>query len=55
VRTEILSAREALACAPNKISVGARGVLFFGSFFCTSKRNEQKKQFLPWKIFRYRS
>ncbi|MFI5218879.1 MAG: hypothetical protein ACHQNT_05265 [Bacteroidia bacterium] len=26
-----------------KITVGFRGVLFFGSFFCTSKRNEQKK------------
>jgi hypothetical protein len=27
-----------------KIAVGFRGVLFFGSFFCTSKRNEQEKQ-----------
>jgi hypothetical protein len=28
----------------DKLSVSVRGVLFFGSFFCTSKRNEQKQK-----------
>ena len=34
----------------DKLSVGVRGVLFFGSFFCTSKRNEQKNQETNKKI-----
>jgi hypothetical protein len=43
VRTVIFSASRRGHVRKEKITVGFRGVLFFGSFFCTSKRNEQEK------------
>jgi hypothetical protein len=41
VRTVIFSAREAWACAPNKISIGARGGLF-APLFAQTKSGKEK-------------